>query len=237
MPLVFAVSALVLSRISISDTSATRTSQNLALDIRDGLTYILKHRVILVLLAMALLMNLGGAPLGIILPVFSEWLGSSAHAYGYMMAALSAGMVLGFWQAGAASARGSVAIVLSASVGTLFVVLASVLWLPPTIGLIVAFAILVLAGFLMGTANVRIATIMQLATDADYLGRVGSVGRMISLVASPLSLAAFGPLVDGKGPGFALLVSGLVILLAGLPFVGSSVWQYRSSTEASPEGR
>ena len=229
----FALSALVLSRVRLPESTSAPTSTPLTQDIRAGLSYVCGNRVILILLLMALFMNIGGAPLGIVLPVFSERLSSSAHMYGYMMAIMSAGMVLGFWQAGAASIRGWVAIVLASLVGLSFVALASSLWLPGIVSTVFAFAAIFVSGILMGMANVRIGALMQRATDPEYLGRVGSIGRMISLVASPLSLAAFGTLVDAKGPGLVLTLCGFLIILAGVPFVGSPLWHYRASSEST----
>ncbi|MFC2108348.1 MFS transporter [Candidatus Bipolaricaulota bacterium] len=224
----FSLSAIVLSKIVLPDMSAQQGNRRLTQDMRAGFAYVRDNQAVMILLVMALLLNFGGAPLGIILPIFSEVLNSSAHAFGYMMAMMSAGMVLGFWQAGTASVTGKLVVLLSVFVGLAFIALSSTLLLPRAVGQVVAYLIIFVLGVLMGMVNVRIGAIMQLATDPAYLGRVGSVGRMFSLIASPLSLALFGPLVDFQGPGLALLICGFLIMLAGIPFIGSSMWRFRT---------
>jgi len=221
----FIASALFLAGIRSALGTGDREGKAIASAMADGLRYIRRTRVLAVLLVMALLLNLGGAPLGIILPFYARALGLETHAYGYMMALISAGMIAGFWYAGGKPVRGRDTILLALMVGAAFGLLPAALLLSAPLAWIIASALLLLLGLLIGNVNVRVSAIMQRVIRDEYRGRVGSVGRMFSLIATPVSLAIFGPLIDAWGPACALLLCAALVILAGIPFIGGCVWK------------
>jgi len=221
----FLTSAALLAGIPSVPGGPSRDRRALPSAIVDGLQYIRRTRELTVLLAMAFLLNLGGAPLGIILPFYVNALRLETHAYGYMMAIISAGMIVGFWHAGGKPVRGRDTILFALAVGGTFTLLPASLLLGAPLSWAVAAALLLSLGLLIGNVNVRVSAMMQRVVQDEYRGRVGSVGRMFSLAATPVSLAVFGPLIDAWGPTCAFLLCGALVLLAGIPFIGGPVWR------------
>ena len=222
----FFISAILISRISLALPAPVDRSKSNALgDIKEGLRYIYSNNILLTIFIMALLTNFGGAPLGIILPMYTADLSLSSGMYGYMMATLSMGMVVGFWIMGGRNTRGKDVILYSVLVGIFFILLFIPLLFKGYAGGGMALIFIFFGAIAIGMSNVPLSTIMQKATIDEFRGRVGSVGRMLSLISAPLSLAIFGPLTDKLGPGKVLVICGLLIVMCTIPFIKSNLWK------------
>jgi MFS family permease len=231
--LAFFASAMLICMISPLATPEKEDEKTFATDIKEGIKYITRNRVILTIFFFALLMNFGGAPLSIMLPLYSTNLSLPAEAYGFMMSALAAGSIVGFWISGARSIKGKHVIFYSELVGASFILLAAPLLLKSFVGGAVALALVFILGIWMGQVNVPISTIMLRATHDEFRGRVGSVGKMASLVSTPLSLAIFGSLADKAGVLTVLMVCGSLIIACTTLFVKSDLCKIEYQKEAA----
>jgi DHA3 family macrolide efflux protein-like MFS transporter len=73
-------------------------------------------------------------------------------------------------------------------------------------------------GFVFPMFNVAEMSVIQEKVDKAYMGRVFSVFGMLSSVLSPVSMLIFGPLSDVVNLNKLIILSGVVIIVLGLPF-------------------
>jgi DHA3 family macrolide efflux protein-like MFS transporter len=73
-------------------------------------------------------------------------------------------------------------------------------------------------GLIFPMFNVAEMSLIQEKVDKNFMGRVFSVFGMLSSVLFPMSMLIFGPLSDVVNLNTVLIVSGVVILMLGLPF-------------------
>jgi hypothetical protein len=179
-----------------------------------GLRYLLRRRIVLLLISSFAVATLATGLTNATLPSFledSQGLGSGG--YGFGIAALATGLLLGealvgFSRVGATAGRwiGAGLMVMAA----LFIVLALTLHAPT------ALLLLALIGLVDGTTDVLFETVVQRETDPRYLGCVfGFASAFVSATMTAAFAAApiVGELFDASG----------VIMAAGVCLLGASV--------------
>ncbi|WP_327090999.1 MFS transporter [Nonomuraea sp. NBC_01738] len=218
----FAVSALCLTRIRHREVIEPRPRRRLRTEIRYGMRTVLGDPLLRGNMFYGCVSNLGLTGYQSLLVVFLVGdLGLPAGATGLLLAATSAGGVLGAFAARPLAGR----------VGTARAVLLGKVALAP-VGLLIAFAdrgaglvlfvgasIVIIAGIVAG--NVVFSGFMQTYVPADLMGRVTTSVQVVNFGAIPLGALLAGALATAFGvrPAlFAMLavfaLSGLILLLA-----------------------
>jgi Transmembrane secretion effector len=205
----FVVSAACLIAMRTRGRPGTGERTRLRDDVAEGLRYTRSEPWIwatLVMAAFALLAFIG--PMDVLLPVFARrQLMSGARGYGFLLAVMGVGGILGALtasQAGVGRRRvRNMYIVWGVSVLP-FAALA----LTHTLGFAMVLIGLVGFGFEVGT--VMWMTLLQDLVPRRLMGRVRSLDYLLSFALMPLSYAIAGPLSNAIGVRATIAVGGLV---------------------------
>jgi MFS family permease len=180
----------------------------------EGFRYLGKQAGLRNFVLIASLVNFFAMPILVLFPFYVElFLKADAKWYGFLMAGIGAGSVLGFLIAGTLNLKGEarrrgifISMVL---VPISFTALAFVAnpW--------VALALVVCGGIVLGIVNVYTMTMLQVATPDEVRGRVIGVVLTMSAGLMPLGMAVGGVVGDltGKNVPLVYAVCGLCALL------------------------
>ncbi|MEV0524663.1 MFS transporter [Streptomyces sp. NPDC050439] len=188
-----------------------RTAWN---ELGDGLRYIRGHRVLAPLMALVALADLGFVgPLNIGLTLLADERGWGASGVGLVLAGFGAGAGLSalyLTVRGRVPRAGLVLSVtcLAGAVGVGAVAYVPVLW--------AAAGVALLVGLLIGLTGAVCAALAQTEADPAYVGRVTSVGSLVSLGVAPLTYPLTGVAVESWGTAPVFTVSAAACGLAGL---------------------
>lgn len=206
-----------------------------------GLRYVLGDPGRRGFLGVAAGLNFLFMPIFVLLPFFvTDVLGRQADWYGFLLAAISAGSLVGLGVAGSWRLRGlargrllvACLVATGAAMGSLAFVDEAVL----------AAAIALLLGALTAVLNVYVLTLFQVSSPAELRGRVMAIVIALSSVAIPLGMGLGGLLGDLTGKDVPLiygLCGGLALLwavaTATRPAVRSFLTaDHETSSEAEP---
>lgn len=181
----------------------------------EGFRFIWRQRGLRDFVVIASLNNFLSMPVLVLLPFYvTKYLNREAEWYGFLLAGVSVGSVLGFIVAGTlrASGRPRMRLILSAMIlyAVFFSSLAFVRF-PP-----VALVVMVLGGMTVGIINVFLITMIQRATPEDMLGRVMGVIQALSGGLMPLGMAlggVVGDLTDKNVPLVVMACGGLALVV------------------------
>ncbi|WP_308314187.1 MFS transporter [Streptomyces sp. GbtcB7] len=193
------------------DKAAERTPWR---DLRDGLGYIRRHRVLAPLIAAIALGDFGFVgPLNVGLTLLADQRGWGAAGMGWVVAGFGTGAgaaallltVRGHLPhagrlAGVAILGGSVAI--------------GALAYAPSVAAAVGVALLV--GLLAGLSGALCGALLQTHADPAYLGRVTAVAGLVSLGLAPLSMPVAAAAIGWWGTGPVFVASAAVCGLGGV---------------------
>ncbi|MFF4688389.1 MFS transporter [Streptomyces sp. NPDC001307] len=183
-------------------------------DLRDGLRYIRRHRVLAPLMLAIALGDLGFvSPLNVGLTLLADRRGWGASGMGWVLAGFGAG-------AGAASlllavrgrlpraglVTGWACVAGAVAIGALAFV--------PTLGAAVGVALLV--GLLAGLSGALCGALLQTQAEPARLGRVTAVASLVSLGLAPLSMPLAAAAIGAWGLGPVYVVSAGVCGLGGV---------------------
>lgn len=193
------------------DKAAERTPWR---DLRDGLGYIRRHRVLAPLIAAIALGDFGFVgPLNVGLTLLADQRGWGAAGMGWVVAGFGTGAgaaallltVRGHLPhagrlAGVAILGGSVAI--------------GALAYAPSV--VAAVGVAVLVGLLAGLSGALCGALLQTHADPAYLGRVTAVAGLVSLGLAPLSMPVAAAAIGWWGTGPVFVASAAVCGLGGV---------------------
>ena len=177
------------------------------LDTMEGLRYCLADPGRRGFMTLAAGLNFLFMPIFVLLPLYVERvLGASPSWYGFLLAGLSGGSLLGLLCAGRLGDRGRLRghVLAGALIGTGACMAALGQAGHPAVALVMLVAI----GTMTSTVNVLIITLVQIRTPAQMRGRALSVLIALTSLATPLGLAL--------GGGFGELASGHIAALFGM---------------------
>lgn len=205
---------LLLMRLPAYLNGARKTNNSFWVEVGDGVRYLFRFRVLVIIVFLAMALNFALAPASIVVPIFAKNnLGVGPEGFGTLMSTLAVGMVLGSIMIGMRpprSQRGIVVFLLTAVEGIIFA----------TLGLVPIFIVSCILAFLMGFANGIVNTILgamlQSLIADEYRGRVFSLTSMIAMGLMPISLAIAGGLTDTVGASVVFIVGGAICLVASL---------------------
>ncbi|GAA2263382.1 MFS transporter [Streptomyces ruber] len=219
--LLIAVSVPLLVRVRIADLPGDeRTGDGQSAggtawrDLKDGLTYIRRHRVLAPLVAAIALGDLGFVgPMNVGVTLLAQERGWGASGMGWVLAGLGVG-------AGVAAllltVRGSLphaGIVMPVAV---LLGSAAIAALPYAPGVVAAAGVAALVGLLTGLSGALCGALLQTQSAPAYLGRVSSVAGIVSLGLAPLGLPLTATAIGLWGPAPVFAVSAAVCALGGV---------------------
>jgi MFS family permease len=164
-------------------------------DTKEGFRYIWQRKGMRNLFFTATFLNFFLSPIMVLLPFFIEDnLQATPDWFGYFLAAIGAGSMLGYIIAGALKVWGRT---------RMLVVIIALVLDAMTFGVLglatdkyMALAIGFLIGFLNGTVNINIITILQITTPSEIRGRVFGVLGTIAGGLMPIGIALAGVIAD-----------------------------------------
>jgi MFS family permease len=226
--LLFAVAAVLLRRLPLTRrVDVDRTGPLLAglrADVRQGTRFLADHAVLRRLAIVAGFSNLGNMAFGAVFVLFVVGpLGLPAHTYGWFLAALAVGGVLGSVAAGPLLrvVGHATTIKLSFAVSVLAYAAAST----TSSAWVMAGAASVLGAVSM-VANVGTRVLRQLLVPDRLLGRVTASMALVALIATPVGGVVGGGLAEVFGvraAGAAAVVANLLALALLLPVTAAAV--------------
>ena len=173
-------------------------------DTRTGFHYVWQHVGMRNLLLAASLVNFCVMPVFVLLPFYVELqLGVGVAWYGFLLAAIGAGSILGYGLAGAWTVSGTQqGILLRASLlgVTVLIGLLAIVTLP-----FVALALMLAVGVLSGFINIHVLTLFQTRTPKAIRGRVLSLVVTLASAVTPLGMLLGGVLGDLTGKNLPLI--------------------------------
>lgn len=213
----FAVSALMVAALVPSHAAPSQPEKKQSRyleDLKEGLRFIWRDRLILAVVSTVMITNFLDAPLfAVIMPVYVSRVFGSAVNLGLIIAGFGAGAMLGTIIYGAIGHRLPRRMTFALSfiiVGLQFFFLAL---LPPVGFIIAAFAVLGLAS---GPLNPIIMTVMQERVPAEMRGRVFGTMTAGAYLAVPLGMLLAGYMVEWKGVRTTLLIQAGIYLVITL---------------------
>ncbi len=183
----------------------------------EGLHYVWKRPGMRGLLLIEGLANLFLMPLLVLLPFFVERnLQGGAAWYGWLLAGMSAGGIIGFALAGILRLEGrlkALGVLAACLGGELLFGLLSFVNTP-----VLALVVLTLLGVLIGLFNVQALTIFQTTASSGFRGRVMGLLGTISMGAAPIGMLMSGIIGDLTGQNVSLifLVCSILAMLSTL---------------------
>ena len=175
-------------------------------DTIEGMHYVWKRKGMRDLFFSATLLNFCLSPFATLLPFYVEDnLKATSDWFGYMLATLGVGALFGYLFAGSVkpSGRGRTIIFVSCMIGI------SVTFIAFGINTItyVAMLLMFIFGFLSGTVNIYVATILQSTTPSEIRGRVFGLLGAISGGLMPIGMGLAGVIADLTGKNIPLIFS------------------------------
>lgn len=186
-------------------------------DLRAGLAHITARRGLRDLMVAAAVINFFSMPFIVLLPFHVEdTLGSTPDWFGYMLAGLGAGGIVGYAVAGTLRTSGGVRSVLLVSCLVGVAACMGALGIAPSVG--AALALMIVAGVFHGYFQVGIVTILQLSTPEEMRGRVFGVLQTLVMGLSPIAMGLTGVAADLLDHNTRLLFTacGGVLLLTAV---------------------
>lgn len=227
----FLVSGLVLTLIAPArfggGYAAERplTARTFLEDLWTGVANLLRNRAARAIILVAVLANLAvSGPIFVLMPFYaSDVLQAGASGYGYLRAALVAGMLIGIVIVGRLGNRlklGTTVWTVVAVIGAMFVALAGTrsLWLACSLWAVIGVSLPVL--------NIPLFSALQLSVPDETRARTMTAFMAIAGSTTPLSYAIIGPIADALGNTGAYLASGAVLLV-----LGCATWTQRKHLE------
>jgi MFS family permease len=202
------------SRIRVADDQGVRKTSRGGGGLVDGLSYVLRHRGLTVVVGSFAFGTLATGLVNATLPKFTTGIGLGASGYGWALAALAIGMIAGETVTGTIAERVEprwMAFGLAA-MGCLFFAFA---W---SGGVVSALLFLTAFGVANGFTEVVMMTAIHQQADAAYQGRVFGVGSTIWRTTM-LGAVALAPVVDAVASPAQAITVAAVFLFVGAIFV------------------
>lgn len=179
--------------------------------VRDGLSYLLHHRVLRTLATAVGVVNfVTSAAIAVLVLYVLQLLHLPESAYGLVMASFAAGALVGAVLTARftlrVGERRSVLVALA-----MFGLSTVVLGVWPQV--VVSFAVFALVGFFSMVWNITVNSYRQRIVPLDLLGRVTSVFRMLAFLAMPLGALGGGLVAHAVGLQWTYVAGGVLLLV------------------------
>lgn len=207
---------VALFRMTITRRIASDMNKNIIDDMREGISYALKHALIRRVLLLTALFSTMGMSYVVLMPIFAkDILGGGADTLGLLMGATGLGALVGaFFLAGRKDAKGLGKIVFVTTnvfgVGLMAFSFSGILW--------VSTALLVFIGFGMMVQMTSNNTIIQTVVHDDKRGRVLSLFMVAFMGMVPFGCLIAGGLAAKIGAAHTLVICGLCCIIGSFLF-------------------
>lgn len=184
-------------------------------DAADGVRYVWRRRGMRSFLLVTSMVNFFAMPVILLLPFYvNQTLGRDAAWYGFLLAAMGAGSLVGYVLAGTLKVAPDRRpwIVLS----VLGLVAAAFTGLGATQAPLLALGLFFAVGMGTGLINIFVMTLFQVASPREMRGRVMALVLALSGAASPLGMALGGVLGDATGKNIPVLYAGCGLAIGGM---------------------
>jgi MFS family permease len=207
----YAVAVLFFIGISVRDEHAARKAAGAHGGFIVGLRYVLTRSTLVVVVGSFALLTLATGLVNATLPSFTSGLGLGASGYGFALAALAAGMIVGEALTGAAASHVD-ARWLAPGLGAMGCLFLAFAW---SQSILAALALLAAFGVANGFAEVVMTTAIHQHAEGEYHGRVFGVGSTI------WRTTMLGAVVAAPAVNAVASSSQAITIAAGFLFVGA----------------
>ena len=194
---------------------------------RAGFRYVWDNRGMRLLLLTASVFNFFIVPVFVLLPFYAEdQLQAGAAWYGFLLAALSGGSILGYLLAGTLSPSGRArgALVIGSFLGAAILMACLGFTTVP----FVALGLMVGVGVLSGLINVSVMTLFQVRALPEMRGRVMSLVITLASAVAPLGMLLGGIVGDATQKNLPLIFAGCGIGAAAVLLVAAASQSFRA---------
>lgn len=216
----FAIAALASTairpmKVAPRESGRTATRGWLLSDLRDGLRFVARNPVARALVLLTIMFNAAHLPtMGTFLPLFvADALRADAAAFGVILSADSAGLILGFAiviRVGTMIPPGRL---LAAGVATLGM---GVFAFGLSSDLVVAMVIAFLTGIFAAATNPSAQALLQGAISSDYQGRVSALMIVGGYLLAPIAMTVGAAAIEQIGLRNYYLLNAVAIFVLGL---------------------
>lgn len=207
----YALTVITLLMMRPLSVSAGRDESNLWRGLLDGLAYIRRNRIVLILICIGVVSGVFGSSFNTLLPVFAaNILEGGLESYGLLLFGMGAGGLMGTVSLalfGNLKNSTKLQVVTGVAFGLGLAIFSRITWLPASV------AIIGLVGGASATFGVINNTILQSIVEDDYRGRVMSI-HQLGWGSSAIGGLLMGALAEGVSASFALGISGLATAVA-----------------------
>lgn len=190
-------------------------------DTGDGIRHVWQRTGMRDFLLLATAVNFFAMPVLVLLPFYvQQELGQGAAWYGFLLAALGAGSLVGYVLAGTLRIppERRPAVILAA----LLVTSAALAGLGAVRAPLAALVLMLLAGVGTGLVNIQVMTLFQIATPDEMRGRVMALVIAMSGAAAPLGMALGGFVGDATGKAIPALYVGCGVVIGLLTLAAAT---------------
>lgn len=196
-------------------------------DTRAGFRYVWDNRGMRLLLLTASVFNFFIVPVFVLLPFYAEdQLQAGAAWYGFLLAALSGGSILGYVLAGTLALSGGArsAVVIGSFLGAALLTAC----LGFTSARFVALGLMVGLGVLSGLINISVLTLFQVRALPEMRGRVMSLVITLASAVAPLGMLLGGIIGDATQKNLPLIFAGCGIGAAAVLLAAAASQSFRA---------
>ena len=205
-------------------------------DTLEGLRYVWRRRGLRDLTLAAAFLNFFLVPIVVLLPFYIEdTLSASVDWYGFIIASLGLGALIGYVGAGTIKVTGRTRSWMMIGSLILMSLLFAALGLATT--KLTALVLMFLTGILNGYININIATTMQLTTPSEIRGRVFGLLGTVSAGLTPISMGLSGVVADALDQNIPLIFMACGLITALLSIAVSFGREFRQFLTCEVEGR
>ncbi|MFT3889907.1 MAG: MFS transporter [Arachnia sp.] len=205
---------LVLVKVPPHAAAVSGSEQSGMADLVEGVKYVHGHRFVRRMMAYFALVNVMIAPLAFLTPLqVTRTFANDAWHLAAVEVTFAVGMFVGGIAIGSWGGFRSRVTTTGASIAAMGVT-GILLGIP--INFVLYLVWMFLCGVVIPAFNTPAITMLQLAVEERFMGRVFSVVTMIGTGAMPLGMLLFGPMADYVSVELLLIVTGAVLVVIGV---------------------
>lgn len=208
----FVISAILINKID-EEVTTKQKKNTLMQDFKEGFIYLKNEPVLIIIFSIGILMNVGGAPITVLGPAYSEKvINAGATGYGIIQAVWFIGIALGALYIGNKKTT-QLWITLSIGFG-----IQGIAQMAFGMSSHISFSVLfiLLHGFFMSVANIPLFSFVQRYVPRDKLPHVFSILGTLVMAVNPLAFGASGFLAEYVGIRESYILGSLLPLIATL---------------------
>ena len=208
-------------------------------DLKSGFRYVAQIEGVRDLIVIAAVLNFFFTPIMTLFPFYVEnTLKATTDWFGYLVAGVGLGGLLGYIAAGSLKVPGRIWGVLISALLLVFCGMFGALAF--TTKPLVALGMVLVAGFASGMLNIRIMTVVQLTTPANMRGRVFGLMGTVTGGLSPIAMGLSGVVADLTGQNIPLIYAtcaGLTAVMSILLGLSRSFREFVAYEPPPPEAK